>query len=161
VALTEYPNVFSIDSVHIQRIERFVVLMYSKGCGIARVNDARRRLFTNGSRSLENLPPTQAALFQRVKRALLQASSYWDKATSVQQEIPDLSEWGWHKDGTSTWQPLWTTLTDASVACPILLHYACLKVCQKRCKCKRAGVKCTALCKCEGECLNNEGSDDQ
>ena len=144
-----------------QRIERFVFLMYSKGCGVARVNDARHRLFTNGSRSLENLPPTQAALFQRVKRTLLQASFYWDKATSVQQEIPDLSEWGWHKDGTSTWQPLWTTLTDASVACAILLHCACLKKCHGRCKCKRAGVKCTALFKCEGECLNNEGSDDQ
>jgi hypothetical protein len=157
VALTEDPTLFSTDSVHMQRIERFVVLMYSKGCGVARVNEARHRLFTNGSRSLENLPPTQAALFQHVKRALLQASFYWDKATSVQQEIPDLSEWGWHEDGTSTWQPLWTTLTDASVACAILLHCACLKACQGRCKCKRAGVKCTALCKCEGGCLNNKG----
>ena len=138
VALTEDPTLFSIDSVHMQRIVRFVVLMYSKGCGVARVNEVRHRLFTNGSRSLENLPPTQAALFQHVKRALLQASFYWDKVTSVQQEIPDLSEWGWHEDGTSTWQPLWTTLTDASVACAILLHCACLKACQGRCKCKRA-----------------------
>jgi hypothetical protein len=77
-----------------QRIERYVVLMYSKGCGVARVNETKHRRFTNGSKSLENLPPTQAALFQHVKRALLQASFYWDKATSVQQEIPDLSEWG-------------------------------------------------------------------
>jgi hypothetical protein len=112
--------------------------MYSKGCGVARVNEARHRLFTNWSRSLENLNPTQAALFQHVERDLLQASFYWDKATSVQQEIPDLSDWDWHKHGTSTWQPLWTTLTDASVACAILLHCACLKACQGRCKCKRA-----------------------
>jgi hypothetical protein len=147
--------------VHMQRMERFAVLMHSKGCGVARVNEARHWLFTNGSRSLENLPPTQAALFQHVKRALLPASFYWDKATSVQQEIPDLSELGCHKDGTSTWQPLWTTLADASVACAILLHCACLKACQGRCKCIQAGVKCTALCKCEGGCLNNEGSDDQ
>ena len=134
--LTEGPDLFSIDSVHMQRIVRFVVLMYSKGCGVARVNEARHRLFANGSRSLQNRPPTQPALFQHVKRELLQASFCWDKATSVQQEIPDLSEWGWHKDGTSTWQPLWTTLTDASVACAILLHCACLKACQGRCKCK-------------------------
>jgi hypothetical protein len=71
VALTEEPTLFSIDSVHMQRIERFVVLMYSKGCGVARVNEAKHRLFTNESRSLENLPPTQAALLQHVKRALL------------------------------------------------------------------------------------------
>jgi hypothetical protein len=64
VALTEYLTLFSIDSVHMQRIVRFVVLMYSKGCGVARVNEARHRLFTNGSRSLENLHPTQAALLQ-------------------------------------------------------------------------------------------------
>jgi hypothetical protein len=47
VALTEYPTLFSSDSVHMQRIVRFVVLMYSKGCGVARVNEARHRLFTN------------------------------------------------------------------------------------------------------------------
>jgi hypothetical protein len=46
---------------------------------------------------LENLTPTQAALLQHVKWALLRASFYWDKATSVQQGIPDLSEWGWVK----------------------------------------------------------------
>ncbi|CAB4025851.1 Hypothetical predicted protein [Paramuricea clavata] len=89
VSLTEDPTLFSIDFVHMQRIERFVVLIYSKGCGVARVNEARHRLFTNGSRSLENLQPTQAALFQHVKRGLLQASFYWDKATSIQQEIPN------------------------------------------------------------------------
>ena len=107
VALTNTPDLFSLESVHMQNIERFVVLMYSKGCGAAGVNEARHCLFTTGSRSLENLPPTQAALFQHVKRALLQASFYWNQATSVQQEIPDFSEWGWHKDGTGTWQPLW------------------------------------------------------
>ena len=67
VALTNTPDLFSLESVHMQNIERFVVLMYSKGCGAAGVNEARHCLFTTGSRSLENLPPTQAALFQHVK----------------------------------------------------------------------------------------------
>ncbi|KAJ8396483.1 hypothetical protein AAFF_G00017890 [Aldrovandia affinis] len=156
VALTHNPDLFSLESVHMQRIERFVILMYSKECGAAGVNEARHRLLTTGSRSLESIPPTQAALFQHVKRALLQASFYWSQATSVQQEIPDFSEWGWHKDGTA-WQPLWTTLSDASAACDILLHCSCLKACTGRCKCNRTGVRCTVLCKCEGGCLNNEG----
>ncbi len=146
VALTHDPNMFSIESLHMQRIERFVVLMYSKGCGAAGVNEARHRLFTTGSRSLENIPPTQAALFQHVKRALLQASFYWSEAISVQQDIPHFSEWGWHKYVTSTWQHL----SDASVACAILLHCGCVKSCTGRCKCNRAGVRCTVLCKCEG-----------
>jgi hypothetical protein len=41
VALTEDPTLFSIDYVHMQRMERFAVLMHSKGCGVARVNEAR------------------------------------------------------------------------------------------------------------------------
>ena len=115
--------------------------MYSKGCGAGRGNEARHRLFTTGSRSLENIPPTQAALFQHVKRALQQASFYWSQATSIQQEIPNISELGWHKDINNTWQPLCTTLSDASMACVILLHCGCLMSCMGRCKCKRAGVK--------------------
>jgi len=74
-----------------QLIERFVILMYSKGCGAACVNEARQRLFTSGSRSLENIPPTQTALFQHVKRALLQGSFFWRQATSVHQEVAYLT----------------------------------------------------------------------
>ena len=160
VALTLNPNMFVIESIHMQRIERFVVLMYSKGCGAAGVNEARLRLFTSGTKSLESIPPTQAALFQHVKRAILQSSFYWHQALSAQQDIPDFSGWGWQKDNTSTWQPLWTTLDDASVACTTLLHCGCNKACTGRCKCNRAGVRCTALCKCEGGCFNNDGGDD-
>ena len=159
VALTQDPDLFTLESIHMQQIERFVIIMYSKGCGAASVNEARHRLFTTGSRSLENIPPTQAALFQHVKRALLQASFYWNQATTVQQEIPDFSDWGWQKDGSNNWQPLWTTLSDASVACAILLHCGCKKACTGRCKCNCAGVRCTVLCQCGGGCTNNDGSD--
>ena len=48
----------------------------SKGWGLARVNEARHRLFTSGKTNLENIPHSQAALFEHVKRALLQASFY-------------------------------------------------------------------------------------
>ena len=115
--------------------------MYSKGCGADRGNEAMHRLFTTGSRSLENISPTQAALFLHVKRALVQASFYWSQANPIQQEITNISEWGWHKDISNTWQPLWTTLSDASMACAILLHCGCLKSYMDRCKCKCAGVK--------------------
>ena len=154
--LTRDPHLITLESVHMQRIERFVVLMYSKGCGAEGVNEARYRLFTTGSRLLENIPPTQAALFQHVKRALLQASFYWSQATANQQNIPDFGEWGWHKGGTASWLPLWTTLSDASMACGILLHCGCVKACRGRCKCYRAGLSCTTVCKCEGGCTNND-----
>ena len=78
-----------------QNLKRFVVIMYSKGCGLAMVNEARHRLFTSGKRTLENILPTQAALFEHINRALLQASFFWKQGTSVHQEIPVFSEWGW------------------------------------------------------------------
>ncbi len=43
-------------------LERFVVLLYDRTSDQVSVNDARKQLFTQKSRSLENLPPTQAAL---------------------------------------------------------------------------------------------------
>ena len=92
VALTHDPGLFSLESIHMQRIERLVIVVYSKGCSAARVNADRRQLFTTGSKMPEKIPPTKATLFKHVKRGLLQASFYWRQATSVQQEIPDFSE---------------------------------------------------------------------
>ena len=155
VTLTQNPHLVTPESEQMQILERYVVIMYSKGCGANSVNEARHHLFTTGQRSLDNIPPIAAALFQHVKRALIQASFYWNQATIAQQNIPDFSEWGWQKDSRSKWQPVWTTLNDASEACSILLHCGCIKACTGRCKCKRAGIQCTTLCKCEGGCLNN------
>ena len=67
VALTLNPNMFGIESNHMKRIERFVVLMFSKGCCAAGVNEATLRLFTSGTKSLESIPPIQAALIKHVK----------------------------------------------------------------------------------------------
>lgn len=159
VTLTQDPSLLTLESVHMQCIERFVILMYSKGCSATGVNLARYQLFSTGSKSLENIPPSQAALFQHIKRALLQACFFWKQAIIPQQDIPDFSEWGWHKVQAADWQPLWTTLSDASDACAILLHCGCQKACTGRCKCSRAGVRCTVLCKCEGGCVNNSGEE--
>ena len=45
-------------------LEQFVVLLYDRTSDLVRVNDARKWLFTQKSRSLENIPPTQAALIK-------------------------------------------------------------------------------------------------
>ena len=54
-------------------LERFVVLMYDRTSDIMEVNDAGKQLFAHTSRALDNIPPTQAALQQHIKRASLQA----------------------------------------------------------------------------------------
>ena len=50
-------------------LEPFVVLLYDSTSDIMNVNDARKQCSTQKSRSLENLPPSQEALKQHIKRA--------------------------------------------------------------------------------------------
>ena len=44
-------------------------------------NDASYNSFFTGSRSLENIPATQAALLEHVKISVLQASFIWKQVT--------------------------------------------------------------------------------
>ena len=92
------PESFTMEYVHMQCIERFIVLMYSKTCGSATVNDAGHHLFSNGSRSLDSSLPTQAALFEHVERSLLHASFIWKQSTTCHQEIPVFDKCGWEQD---------------------------------------------------------------
>ncbi|KAJ8375321.1 hypothetical protein SKAU_G00059010 [Synaphobranchus kaupii] len=55
-------------------LERFVVLMYDRTSETTEVNEARKQLFTQKSRALDNMPPTKAALEQHIKRATYQAN---------------------------------------------------------------------------------------
>ena len=54
------------------QLERFVVLMYDRTSETTEVNEARKQLFTQKSRALENMPPTKAALEQHIRRATYQ-----------------------------------------------------------------------------------------
>jgi len=54
--LASLPVVLETDDL--SAIQRFVVLLYSRTCGISTVNEARKHVFAQGSRSLENIPPT-------------------------------------------------------------------------------------------------------
>ncbi len=119
VALSDDPYLFNLESEHRKKLEHFVVIMYSKGCGLARVNEARHCLFTSGKKTPENIPPTQASLvLQHLKRALSQACFYWSQAFKLHQEIPDFKEWGWQQESHGIWVPYWTTLEDSSKAFP-------------------------------------------
>ncbi len=89
-----------------ERLERWTVVMYAKGSGCARVNEARRKLFSQGTRTLEHIPPTQAALLEHTKRALHQAGFVWKQSQKRQQGLPDASHWGWVQyPETGVWSP--------------------------------------------------------
>lgn len=131
-------------------LERFVVLLYDRTSDVIEVNKARNQLFTKKSRTLDNIPPTQAALKQHIKRASYQANC-WNQPLIADPKLPSPIDWGWRKESTE-WQPLWTTLQEASQSCYELIHCGCKKGCTGRCKCKKAALKCTALCFCSGKC---------
>ena len=73
-------------------IERFVVLMYSRTSDLSRVDDARKQLFAQKSRSLENILPTQAALEQHLERARYQCNC-WNMIVSVPRSTVARSFW--------------------------------------------------------------------
>jgi hypothetical protein len=134
----------------IRLTERFVILMYDRTSPTESINEARKMIFSRRPGSLENIPPTRAALEQHLKRAILQAR-LWNSATCSHPPNMDPAEWGWIQTA-GEWKPLWTTLPEASKICQELIHCGCKKSCTGRCKCKKAELKRTSLCHCGGDC---------
>ncbi len=58
---------------------------------------ASQMLFVQKSRTLENIPPTYAALREHIKRASYQANC-WNQALIPNPETPSPTDWGWRKD---------------------------------------------------------------
>ena len=68
LTLSDDPTLLTLDSIHMARLERWTVVMYSKSSGCSRVSDVRRQLFTQGTRTVDHTPHTQEALLQHAKR---------------------------------------------------------------------------------------------
>ena len=133
-------------------LERFVILLYDRTSDEVAVNRARKCLFTQKGREIENIPPTEAALIQHIRRAAYQGGHVWGQMLLRNPELPSPDQWGWVKHSSGEWIPCWTVLPDASKACLELKHCGCKTGCQRRCTCKKLQLHCTALCACTGEC---------
>ncbi|KXJ13180.1 hypothetical protein AC249_AIPGENE28202 [Exaiptasia diaphana] len=103
------------------------------------------------SRSIDNIPPTQAALHQHIRRALYQGAHVWGQTLLRQPVLPNPSDWGWHQED-NLWSPHWSLLPQAKDTCHELIRCGCKTSCRGRCKCFNANLVCTALCKCGGNC---------
>ena len=136
-------------------IERYIILMYDRTSDQKEVNGARQHLFTKRNRSIENIPPTKATLKEHIKRAVYQGGHVWGQACVPSPLLPDPSDWGWTRNAKDQWEPKWTTLAEASKSCRELLTCSCTSGCKGRCKCYRASLKCTPLCKCTVACEND------
>ena len=129
-------------------VERYVVLLYDKTSNLCDVNSAWGHLFAKVGRQIDNIPPTSEALLQHTKRAVYQGGHIWGQAEVTEPVLPNPGDWGWQFIN-KTWQPVWSALDEASKTCRELLKCTCKKGCKSlRCRCAKAGLKCTALCKC-------------
>ncbi len=153
--LSTHPQ--AVSDADMEELECFVVLLYSRTCQLSRVNDARQSLFAQSSRSLENIPPSQAALVEHIKRATFQGGFIWGQALQPRPVVPSPGDWGWARSGTK-WTPMWTSLSEALRSCHELIHCGCHKACRGLCKCSKANLQCTALCHCAGKCHHNGSS---
>ena len=150
LSLANAPQIVTDDAFSI--LERFVVLLYDRTSDEGNVDVCRNNLFTSKGRSLETIPPTQGALIQHIKRAAYQAGHIWGQSLISRPEETSPNDWGWERDAKGDWHPLWSRLPEAGKFCQELLRCGCKKGCKQNCKCCKAGLKCTALCSCHGEC---------
>ncbi|KAK6167169.1 hypothetical protein SNE40_021264 [Patella caerulea] len=130
-----------------QRLERFVVLMYDRSSAATGVDEARLDLFARNQRSYNSIPPTLAALREHAMRAAYQAGIIWGQVTNSNPDMSSPAEWGWTQKGEA-WQIHWTTLPPIAASCQELTKCSCKTVCKGRCKCSQTELSCTSLCSC-------------
>ena len=71
IKLIEVKNVAYLVEEDFQALEKFFVVLHSATLNTDDINVARRVLFTQGGRTLKNLPPTSSTLKQHVIRSSL------------------------------------------------------------------------------------------
>ena len=134
-----------VDADPFKKIERLTVILYDKTSHLSTVNDTRRELFCQKNRAMDKLPPTKDALLQHIRRSVYQAG-IWTTSTQTQQVVPSAQDFAWNKVSES-WVPIWMTIPEVSASCRELFRCSCKGDCSK-CKCGKANLDCSPLCKC-------------
>ena len=129
--------------------------MYRRTSPHEKVNEARHAMFADGV-SIENIPPTEGALLQKCKRAVL-ASISWHSACDKEPPKPDAAAFGWKKEN-GRWMPHWSDLPIVMNAIKELISCGCKKKCVGKCKCLQfPGLDCTPACACyHGGCSRKQ-----
>ena len=137
-------------------LQQYVVLMYDRSSTLAKVDAARQVLFARNSKSLESIPPTEAALKQHAIRAEYQSGYVWAQSLEKDPHLPSPSSWGWEREDNKPWTPIWTTLQQAQDSLKELIRCGCKQGCRGRCSCRKANLQCTILCACGGDCSHED-----
>ena len=134
------------DDHHFLKLERLTVILYDKTSPLSSVNEARMELFCHKNRAMDKLPPTKDALLQHTRRAVYQAG-VWTMSTQTHLVVPSPQDFAWTKVSES-WVPVWMTIPEVSRSCSELVKCSCKGYCSN-CKCGKANLNCSPLCKCK------------
>lgn len=118
------------------------------------INALRLKLSISKQMSMKNLPPSNPALFQHLKRCYWQANIWYKAHIPVITEL-DPIEFGWKlENGT-----LFPIFFEGPTALELLQRYICNCSSKKTscttalsCTCTAAKVKCCKLCRCNEKC---------
>jgi len=83
-----------IDDEAMAMLECFTVLLYDRTSDMDNIDEVRQQLFTKRGQSMENLPPTKAALVQHAKRAIYQAGHIWGQVFKATPLLLSPGDWG-------------------------------------------------------------------
>ena len=141
----------------IAMLEKIVCRLYCpKVSHIKTLRDARYYLYCADTAQCERLPPTSGAFKQAVLRAACQARM-WALSDRNERVLPDPEKYGW----TLVDRYFVPVTSEEQIAPDTILNlikYACLKLeCRSRhCKCFKANLPCTDLCRCLDKCENSD-----
>lgn len=141
---------FEISSNLREVVKKFVCRLYSNESITDDINVdlVRMRVFCHKTRDVERIPPTSDALELHLQRSVFQAS-IWTTAHEPLAPLRNPTDHGWMEKGDKL-VPVWMTLPLAKDVFDLDVKCTCTKSCSS-CKCKKANLNCTRLCKCTCE----------
>ena len=140
-----------VNDDNVATLERCTILLYDRTSSLVNVDEARKQLFTKKGCTMDAIPPTRAALVQHIKRAVYQGGIAGVRHFKLFLTFPH------QRTGDEPTPVIGNPYGQLCQKLPLqqgkeLLCCGCKKGCRGQCKCKKAALKCTALCRCGGEC---------
>jgi hypothetical protein len=142
--------------------EIFMLALYAAGKGVASLDEQRYFMYhttvakqgLNSNFQLASLPPTSAAAKQHSFRVFHQIQLW--RGVRLHE-----MEWGWKIACNNNLFPVTTLEPVAPESILKLIFCNCKGGCKKPCRCRKAGLKCTAMCgQCRGvSCTNSDDNE--
>ena len=150
-SLMKNPQLGDVDAA-MDTIERFVVLLYDKTNTGSEVNMVRFEIFARKGRVRQQHSTDEGCASSACEESSISGWALLGQAIEPQIELPRPAGWGWVGTDGGKRDVVWSNLPEASKVCRELLRCGCTKGCRANCKCAKAALTCTALCKCGGSC---------